>query len=439
MALALSTALGSSAVVSGSALAAGEPASCSDSGVQAVADPGTDVPVITAHGFQGAGKHQFGTTGDRDTIVGRIANIPGVRLVQEFQHDSFINQYGTYARALAATIDCAAQKSVRAGGRGKVILVGYSMGAALFHGALTRRSTDSQRAIADEVAHVVTVADAWKFAAFPAAGTPLPTTFGTRAIAGDVTKVQIVNGKPSNNVRVTYSDMMTDLIFYRQINVSDALASASRTNTPGSGRKRVECTATYSDKNFTKLITSAPCAHGNLLNIRPVREDVDASLRAYVGSLGQLPPSVPESRTLTIGPLTMTYPATEWGNADYGASGPGEDSNADDLTNTAPCVNCDTVPPPVTPAFVQVFRTTWCPNEADCLPSEDVTGPAPSINIGGETPTSSAAWTENGGIYRGMGWCFASEQVCVTYRRATDTPLAPSAALLQLFATARWS
>jgi hypothetical protein len=76
--------------------------------------------------------------------------------------------------------------------------------------------------------------------------------------------------------------------------------------------------------------------------------------------VGRLPAVPVTDKTLTVGPLTMRYPASKWSDVDYGASGPGQDSNANDLTNDATCGDCDQVPPPQIHAFVQVVSMTWC-------------------------------------------------------------------------------
>lgn len=145
--------------------------------------------------------------------------------------------------------------------------------------------------------------------------------------------------------------------------------------------------------------------------------------------------------TLTVGPLQLSYDPADWSDAVYGADGPGGDSMADDRTNDAPCTNCTTEPAPMVHAFVQVWSMSSCANLQSCITSEmPEIGPAPTISVGGRSPTWSARVAESGGyLGTAFAWCFEAEHVCVMYRRGTDSPqLEPSQAFFDLMDTGVW-
>lgn len=151
-------------------------------------------------------------------------------------------------------------------------------------------------------------------------------------------------------------------------------------------------------------------------------------------------PNAGPGATLTVGPLQLSYDPTRWSDAMYGASGPGEDSIADDLTNDATCTNCAAQPPPMVHAFVQVWSMDYCANLGDCVGADmpDV-GPAPTITVGGRSPSWSARVAEAGYQGTAFAWCFDAERICVVYRRATDAPqLEPSQAFFDLMDTGVW-
>jgi hypothetical protein len=408
--------------------------SCSRPDVDYVAESGTDVPVIVVHGYGGYLKNQFGGS-DPNSIMGRLERIQGVRLVQQFQYSNYEIYRTANTDALAYTIDCAAQKSLQAGGRGKVVVIGYSEGAAMTHIAASVVTQNGQRAVANEIGFVITIADAWRLPVFaPWSNRPFPPTIVSRAIAGNVVKVQT---NASNRVLASQDTRGDNLVA-----TADALASGSTAAAGGGGSLKIDCQERYSSRFFfawTKT-ANAPCEHGNLLNHGPVRSDVESSLTKYVDSL---PPISSEVTALTVGPLTMRY-GSEWASVRYGIRGPGGDSFANDTTNLFTCTNCTQEPPPQFPAFVQVTNMSWCSGtllECSVGPDTPIVGTAPAVSIGGRTPDSSARYLESGLTNRdGLVWCFSDENVCVAYRASTGTTsLSPSQALQRLFSTATWS
>lgn len=398
------------------------PAFCASS-VDYVGPPGRDYPVILVHGFGGYSKNQFGSMADPASIMSRVSQLTGYRFVQQFQYQQGVNTFGGNSERLAQTIDCAARISAQAGGPGKVVVIGYSEGAALLHAASRKAAWDRTALISDELALVITIGDAFRLGWLAVEGmvlnVPFASGFPVHAIGGDVTKVQVRGGK-DGKVQDTDSD---DLI-----PVGDALVS-------GTSIFRAECRRVYSDAQFKKMTTDAPCRHGELLNYGPVRQSVEDALREFA------PPPETSGRTLVVGSLEMTYPEPSWSNVGYGATGPGGDSFASDQTNAALCTNCSAEPPPMVYAFVQVTNLAgWCATSAaECMARDlQVVGVAPPLNIDGRVPSWSARLEEPS--YQGtqLMWCFDAEMVCIGYRRASDVYLEPSQAFLDVAAGARW-
>lgn len=402
---------------------------------------GNEVPVIMVHGFNG--KYQdWGSVSDAKSFAGRVDAIPGVAVAHLYGYKTFdIADLLITTPRLIHTIDCVAQISQNSGSKGKVILVGYSLGGLIARDALNSNSSDGQRAIADEVGQVITIGS-------PHDGTttlPLqvpgweniphfPSQTTVHTIAGDVTRV--------------YYDMRGNEIKREQphddtlVTVASAHAEHSDDVNRGGGQTTVSCEKPYlgvPNLNWYIAAETATCEHTQLIgnSLNGVREDTIDAIEKYVTSLSE-----PAGISLTVGGLTTTYDS-RWTNVDYGASGPGQDSSAMDTTNGATCTNCTTSPPPTVYAHAEVVNTaSWCSGSAiSCaVGSYETVGPAPDVTIGGRTPDSSARYYDSGYDGTSLVWCFETEQVCVHYRRAVDTPqLEPSQALLDLFSTATWA
>lgn len=404
---------------------------------------GTEVPAILVHGFLGS-TSEWGSLDNATSFAARINDIPGVAVGDIFSYktNKWVDDADNGPK-LAKTIDCLSRMSLQNGGKGKVVVVGYSMGGLLTRQALSYRSTDNQRAIADEVGQAITIGT-------PNTGALVPITkfrIGSNAlevlphfppqtivhaIAGDVTRV--------------YYDLFSQEVRREHPNddtlvpISSALAEYTGNVSIGGGSQVISCEKIYS--SITNISTdNAPCEHTQLTYAtNGVRLDTTEAIKKYVAFLSTPAPD-PTSKTLTIGALTTKYD-NRWLNADYGASGPGEDLNADDTTNVASCTNCSDTPPPSVPAFIQVINMSWCTAsiESCALDSQTVVGTAPAETIGGRTPSYSARYLDSGYDGTGLVWCFESDKICVYYRRGTDTPqLEPSQALLDVFSTATWS
>jgi len=426
------------AVPHAASAASGNPSYC-DPGVDRLTNQNIQnkVPVILVYGASGK-VSDWGSINNPGSFAGTVNAIPGVAVAHILDYNSLTWVDNTNSGPkLAKTIDCVSQLSAHNGGKGKVIVIGYSMGGLVARDALSRRSTDSQRAIADEVGQVVTIAA-------PNTGTTgifwpqvaqlvhFPSQTVVHAIAADVTRVyyDTFSGKELRREQ-PHDDTL--------VSVASAHDEYSTDVNKGGGQATVSCEKKYYQIPYINVPLSsdtAPCEHGQLIKnaTNGVREDTVGAIKKYVASLSAI--------SLTIGGLTTSYD-NRWINVGYGASGPGQDGSADDTTNTATCTNCNTTPPPATNAFVQITNLErWCTGDAlGCiLGSSPIAGAAPAVTIGGLTPDSSARYYDSGYMGTSLAWCFSTQKVCVEYRRAVDTPqLNMSQALLDVFNTATWA
>ncbi|HSD56007.1 MAG TPA: hypothetical protein VLA92_02540, partial [Candidatus Saccharimonadales bacterium] len=396
---------------------------------------GTEVPVILVHGLQG-NDTDWGSISNPSSFAGKINNTPGVAVAHRFDYNwnNWVTDADNGPR-LAKTIDCVSRLSVQQGGKGKVVVVGYSMGGLMAREALSHRSSDGQRAIADEVGQVVTIGT-------PHAGaevTPwcgvfyvhickwfvpgsnemnnlpqFPNQTIVHTIAGDVTRVYYNRQGQELRREQPHDDML--------VTVSSAHAAYTIDASRGGGEKTFNCQKGYLSLGIFGSIdySTASCEHGRLMQTASngVREDTVDAIKKYVAWLNT--PTSPSSKTLTVGGLTTTYDS-RWRNADYGASGPGQDLNADDTTNGAACTNCQDTPPPTINAFIQVSNLAdWCSGSVESCAIEpgSATGSAPAVTIGGKAPTFSARYVDSGYQGGSMVWCFEEEKICVYYRRA---------------------
>jgi pimeloyl-ACP methyl ester carboxylesterase len=420
--------------------AAGNPSYC-DSEVDLLnhQDFGTEVPVIMVHGRDGRAS-DWGSISDDSSFAGRVNDLPNVAVAHRFSYNT--NNWVTHQNSgpkLAKTIDCVSRLSVEHGGQGKVIVVGYSMGGLVIREALSKRSSDNQRAIADEVGQAITIGTPHNGIIYPVPGRwgynsaklqalpKFPAQTIVHTIAGDVTRVQ-TDWRGNETRTRPYNDTL--------VSTFSAHSGWTIDSDVGGGFKDITCEKRYAWYGFSQ---TAPCEHGQLIAWanNGVREDTMDAIGKFVASL--TPPQ--SDISLTVGTLTATFDE-RWENVSYGASGPGEDGSGQDTTNTAACTNCQDTPPPQIKAFVDLVNmSSWCTGPIlDCaVDPANILGAAPAVTIGGRTPDFSARYLDSG-YANSMVWCFEEEQVCVHYRRGTATPqLEPSQALLDLFSTASWS
>jgi pimeloyl-ACP methyl ester carboxylesterase len=412
------------------AAAAGNPSYC-DSAVDHLNQQnfGTEVPVIMVHGRDGNASN-WGSISDDSSFAGRVNDLPNVAVAHRFNYNT--NNWVTDQNSgpkLAKTIDCVSQLSVHNGGKGKVVIVGYSMGGLVTREALSKRSSDNQRAIADEVGQVITIGTphtgiiypflgAWSYNSTEMQALPkFPSQTIVHTIAGDVTKIQ--TDLRGNETRTRpYDDTL--------VSTFSAHSGWTIDSDKGGGFKDITCEKRY---NWRGASQNAPCEHGQLISWanNGVREDTMDAIGKYVAWLNTPPVT---QNGYTAGTITVNFD-DRWAYGGYGASGPNEDIIGDDGSG----------------ALLIMNMANWCTDGhtmMECMTQGDWTnnqvGTAPAITVGGRTPDSSILFNQSGtSTGNRMFWCFETEKVCIDYGTGADVNLQPSAALLDLLHSATWS
>lgn len=363
-------------------------------GVRSASKPvmsfGKDVPVILIHGIDGSPADWTSLRGS--SICKDIDNLDGVRVALNFKYSG--KHWGNIAKDFGPQIDKIAKQSVKNGGPGKVIVVGFSLGTAI-----TRTAIETQK-LGGKVGQVINIGapnlNSWE---------NYPKGVVVRAIGGDITNA-IVKGK-----KTTYEYTKSDGL----IPLSHALKRYTDNPEVGGGRVTAQCTKTYSKKVGGKHLKpfNTLCDHSNLLRNPVVLESVLAGISAYADSL--TPAKV---RTWTIANTLTLRLNDRWGEI--------KSATGQDIEGFAYELN--------TRKELQVASDVMLPIS---LPQIDT---APAIAIGGRMPDYSAIYTENTIPVRySMIWCFSSKNLCVSYRGGLNlNEITPSSALLEVFRTATW-
>jgi len=415
--------------------ATGNPSYC-DADVPSLTNKniGKEVPVILVHGLgnYNASANAWGSISNPSSFAGKIDRAPGVAVAHIFHYDTSVWVDQQSGPQLAKTIDCVSRLSAQNGGKGKVIVIGSSMGGLVARDALSRHSSDG-RAIADEVGQVITIgsphlgADVWTWSVFNPGSPELarlphfPAQTTVHTIAADVTKVT----RDFWSGQTTREQLHNDTL----VSVNSAHSEYSIDTNKGGGQKTITC-----EKYYVKLFGvaydsgPAPCQHDQLITnpLNGVPTDTLDAINKYVTWLNT-PPVTP---SYTAGAITVRFD-DRWTNAGYGASGPNGDIIGQDLTGSS----------------VLIANMSWCNDGRtmmQCWTSGDWThnqvGPAPAITVGGRTPDSSIQFIQPGHMNASrMFWCFETEKVCIDYGTGNDVYLQPSAALLDMLHNATWN
>lgn len=369
---------------------------------------GKKIPVILVHGLRGS-PSQWKKAGG-STIYQSIDQLSDVKVALNFSYGNSV-LYIDQGKSLGKSIDCVSQISKNNGGTGKVILIGYSLGAVIGQVALNEHDS-SGNLIADKVGQFITIANANSSPFFPVVAPPSSVLI--HAIAGDVVKQYVKAG-----VVKASEDTKSDDI----ISVAGATSQQSGELSKGGGESVFTCYREYSDKKYKDkhMIQDAPCKHGDLLKYEPVQEDVLAAISAYVNWL-----ATSNIRVWTLGNLTVRLDDS-WGEI--------ESATAD--TSLEGYVYEDTG------NLLQIARYDyWCDGTAQAcsIGYQPTIIPAPVVSIGGRTPDFSASYAVGiAGDYDNV-WCFSSDKICIYYHGVNFVgELQPSPAVLRVFDTATWS
>jgi pimeloyl-ACP methyl ester carboxylesterase len=395
---------------------------------------GTEVPVVLVHGASFSGDaQQWGGLQDNTRLAGKINNMPNTAVAHIFSYGS--TDAGAGAK-LAKIVDCASRESLIDGGKGKVVIVGYSQGGMVARYALDHTLADGHK-IVGQVGQVVTI------------GSPNSLLVGVPAFPRETTVYTI-----ASNVTNVYRDWRGNVIERRETN-SDGMFTVGQAtfgwtadiNPTGGGTATVACEKYFVRYVFNIEIESAKatCEHGQMVSNKNsgVHKATTDAIKIFVDWMNR--PAAPATIDLTVNgdgtSLTTKYD-DRWARVEYGASGPGWDATADDTTNGAACTDCEETPPPVFNPFVYIVNMNWCtrPTMLECAAS-NITGAAPAVTVGGRTPDSSAKFEEYpGSNIFGYAWCFEAKKICIIYRRGIQPPeLQVSQALRDLLSTAIWN
>lgn len=388
---------------------------------------GAGIPILLVHGWAGKGKNQWGVFTKPDDFISKLDNINGASVAAEFEytvsgiggHDS---SYDSHHLPMAYTIDCMAEISRRNGGPGKVIVIGYSEGAAIARRAAAL--TVNGRFVTNEIGQVVTIADASKL--FGAGG--LSGSIMVHAVAGNIVKDTYFNGS-----RLRYQDTQTD----GTMTVGQATWQYSSDWSKGGGRSVVSCTSVYrysTTPPYYEASRDDSCNHGNLLTNQRVQDATIAAVSRYAAFASPPPPPPPPPpavRNWTLSTTLTLHLDSRWGELVSASMDPSLEGYANELGASRSLSG-------------QYYRA-WCQDTIqNCALGTDgyrqVTGAAPAVSIGGKAPDYSASYVSNAGQYAGAVWCFTSQGICLNYETTTSPlPLMPSQTLLDLFAGATWA
>lgn len=276
---------------------------------------GKSYPIILIHGYGGKDAGQWGDLNQSTDLAARIDNISNAVVATEFQYDVFsiaglgdLN-FGAHKQPLANTIDCIATISRGNGGPGKVIVVGYSEGSAIAHGAASMKSADGKRAIGEEIGQAVTIADARVTYPFPPGLLHDVAWKGFKApnFPPNVT-VHSIGGSVVNAVRNPDGSISKKTETFTDGLVHTENAVSQWTDSPGGGDKHItRCYRLFKSydsgaavgKKYTSQITNdkdLSCAHSYLLrDSEETQWDIVNAITAFVNAhcVGSEPSSSP--------------------------------------------------------------------------------------------------------------------------------------------------
>lgn len=428
--------LGQAFAASPTALAASNPSSC-----QADADVinqnfGTKIPVILVHGLKGSPSQW--TTDGGSSIYDQINNREDVAVALNFEYTDFYVNRDADADRLARDIDCAARISVENGGHGKVILIGYSLGAVISQIALNRQDYEG-KLTSSKVGQFITIANGNEWD--PMAPS-VPTGVVTHAIAGD-----IINAYVDNGVAVTESDTAFDGL----VHVANALSQHSGDFSSGGGTTTVSCYRQYTDSQYTTEVNPGIkpiCEHGELLKNYTVQTDIQTAMTNYIAAYyTQRPwPAGGAVTNLSLGSINLSFDAN-WTLPDMGTGGPGHGANDDDGMASENLFTGRSL-------YIHHYTSRWeCPSQdvrqcESMLHRNTVTqdGPASPITIDGITSDISMNFTEYYSPYsqkilrKGVIWCFSNKVTCLTYYQVGESGITGSytPALISVLQHATW-
>lgn len=258
---------------------------------------GTDLPVVFVHGF-GSDADMWRSGDGRATFdaVGRL----GVATPIAFDYRSAHFEWVTDSRigpSLARLVTCLAKRSTEQGGRGKVILVGHSMGGLAIREAAAEPIFRERRNVADVIGLAVTIGT-------PHGGTPfftdLPRPLGPAqpAMAPGSRQLDRLPSLERSGVPALYlaSTIYRQWLDQLQEGGDDGVVPASSAIPtqfprvgPGSGTQVFRC-------------SPFDCVHTKLPGAPQVRDAVTNAVTAWLDANPLRPPRAPQTTTTTATP-----------------------------------------------------------------------------------------------------------------------------------------
>lgn len=381
---------------------------------------GESIPIILVHGNDGKDDRQWGSISEAGSIASQLNAVSNVKVAVEFQYDvtgsPIDGSFTSHFRPLANTIDCISRMSVDNGGRGKVIVIGYSEGSAIAHGASALSTTDGTRHISDEIGLAVTVADARSVYPYSIDSPDFGYQTSVFTVAGDVT----------NNVVDAWGDVTssTDTQSDGYIQVADATSGHTSDTTRGGGGAIITCIHSFNSVGDpVETLSDHSCDHGNLLSNDDSKATVVGAVEAYQSAQSA---SLVTSGNIEAGPLSM--PLVE----DWTAGGPSSwsgvttswqtnfENNFHSCTYDAPEDRCY--------EGVSISYNPGYTDASACI------GDGPSyttITIDGVTSTCSIRG------YSYIFWYFDSKKTRIRYDLAATDGTSPS--VMSLISSATWT
>jgi hypothetical protein len=320
---------------------------------------GQKVPVLMVHGFNSNADMWRGSGSMSEALKG-IGEIQ----LSYFDYSAVNSQWVTNQAIgpnLAKTIDCLSQTSLKEGGRGKVVVVGHSMGG------LATRYAASQvvdgRKVADEIGLVITLGTphlgsllgniGTTVAMIPcraASGVLLPglgvfvspdLCLANMAVKGlrvgsrelqelpvfpSKVPVRSIAGDTKFFMQYFFTDLVKEHLGDLVVGASSALSEATAMGR-GDGEFKFGCDYRSYTQDKVKKFQGGQCTHTEMYKTGYIQDSVKNGIKEYLAVTSRLP--VPSGRLVTLfDRLTMTY-ADVWGDAQ---SMPGEVENIVDYS-----------------------------------------------------------------------------------------------------------
>lgn len=299
---------------------------------------GSKVPVLMVHGFNSNADIWRGS-GSLSEVLQDIDGIDPVYFDYSAVHSQWVTNQAI-GPSLANTIDCLAQTSLKNGGKGKVIVIGHSMGGLATRYAASQ--TVDGRKVADQIGLVITLGTPHKGSSLGNIGTQTATFVCRSAVANFVPilsifvsaddclanlalkglgvgskelqalppfpaniPVRAIAGNTRIFVQLFYTDIVKEGTSDLVVGVDSATAEFTDTR-KGDGKFEFSCDLRRYGQGVNTSLQGGQCSHNGMYKTGYVQESVKQGVEEYLSSTTR--PPVPTGRIVTLfNKLTMTY------------------------------------------------------------------------------------------------------------------------------------